>query len=361
MDEFPDILDLLKETVRRGGSDLHLSSDSPPLMRLNGVMVPLSTQAMTGEMTREIVLSLLTENQRSRLEQDWELDFAMQVDGVGRFRGNAHYSRGALEAALRFIPDEIPDLLTLGHSEIVSKLCELESGLVIVGGATGSGKSTTLAAMVKLISEQRSGVIVTVEDPIEFVFRNALSIVKQREVGNDTHTFDEALRRALRQDPDVIMVGELRDKETIAAAVTAAETGHLVLGSLHATDAPGAFTRMVDVFPPEHQAQVIAELANSVQAVVCQRLLPKVDGQGRALASEVIVRNSAVRAVIRDRKWEQLVGLIEIGSREGMHTFDDSLIRLYESKQITKEEAILNARDKGRFEALTPKKKGFFS
>lgn len=360
MDDYPDILDLLKETVRQGASDLHLSSDSPPLMRLNGVMEPLSTQVLNGDATREIILSLLTENQRTRLEQDWELDFALQVDGVGRFRGNAHYSRGSLEAALRFIPEQIPDLLTLGHAEIVPKLCMLESGLVIVGGATGSGKSTTLAGMVKLISEQRSGVIVTVEDPIEFVFHNALSIVKQREVGSDTHTFSEALRRSLRQDPDVIMVGELRDRETISAAITAAETGHLVLASLHATDAPGAFTRMVDVFPPEHQAQVIAELANSVQAVICQRLLPTVDGKGRALASEVIVRNNAVRAVLRERKWEQLVGLIEIGTREGMHTFDDSLSKLYTDEIITKEEAILNARDKGRFETLAPKKKGFF-
>ncbi len=360
MDELPDILDLLKETVRQGGSDLHLASDSPPLMRLNGAMIPVSLQVLTSSMTREIILGLLTEEQRARLEQDWELDFAMQVDGVGRFRGNAHYARGALEAALRFIPDTIPELSSLGHYDIVSQLCSLESGLVIVAGATGSGKSTTLAAMVKLISEQRSGVIVTVEDPIEFVFHNALSIVKQREVGSDTQTFGEALRRSMRQDPDVIMVGEMRDMETIAAAVTAAETGHLVVGSLHATDAPGAFTRMVDVFPPAHQAQMIAQLANSVEAVICQRLLPRADEKGRVLTSEVIVRNSAVRSVIREKRWEQLVGLIEIGAREGMHTFDDSLVQLFTANLITKEEAILNARDKGRFEELTPKKKGLF-
>jgi twitching motility protein PilT len=343
----PDILELLRETVNRGASDLHLVADAPPMARLNGALTPIHDQVLDAEMTRDLVFSLLTEHQRARLEEDWELDFAVQVEGLGRFRGNAHFARSALEAAFRFIPAEIPDLLTLGHQPIVSKLCELESGLVIVTGTTGSGKSTTLAAMIKFLSEQRAGVIVTIEDPVEFVFRNARSVVKQREVGSDTHSFAAALRHGLRQDPDVILVGEMRDQETIAAAVTAAETGHLVLGSLHTTDAPGAFTRMVDVFPGDQQPQIVAQLANSLKGIISQRLLPREDGRGRVLASEIIVANTAVRAVIREKKWEQL---------------DDSLAALYANRQISKEEAYFHARDKARIEGLArdTKKRGLF-
>ncbi len=359
----PDIIDLLRETVRQGASDLHIATDAPPLMRLNGELTPVTLQTLDFAMTRDLVLSMLTEQQRAKLEEDLELDFALQVENVGRFRGNAHYTRGALEAALRFIPHNVPDLLTLGHRQIVSKLCDLESGLVIVCGTTGSGKSTTLSSMVKHISEQRSGIIVTIEDPVEFVFQNARSIVKQREIGSDTHSFAEALRHSLRQDPDVIMVGEMRDMETISAAVTAAETGHLVLGSLHATDAPGAFTRMIDVFPPNQQPQVIAQLANSLEAIVAQRLLPRQDGKGRALATEVIVKTTAIRSVIRDKKWEQLIGLIEIGGKDGMHTLEESLMELYKTGVISREEALLSARDKSVFEQaapVKPQKHGFF-
>ena len=357
-----DLVQLLTSAVNQGASDLHLTADAPPLIRLNGDLMPLNGTPMGLDVCRDMILGVLTESQRSRLEHEWELDFALQVEGVGRFRGNAHYCRGALEAAFRHIPHHIPELAELGHSAAIRQICELERGLVLVTGITGSGKSTTLAAMVKRISERLAGVIITIEDPIEFVFSNARSIVKQREVGNDTRSFAEALRHALRQDPDVILVGELRDTETISAAITAAETGHLVLGTLHTIDAPKAIDRIVDAFSPEQQPQIIAQLANALAAIVSQRLLPSESGGKRVLATEVLVANTAVRATIRERRWEQIVGLIEIGAKDGMRTFDESLSELYLGRHISKEEAIANARDKTRFESLlraqTDKKRG---
>jgi twitching motility protein PilT len=360
-----DLIQLLSGAVSQGASDLHLTAEAAPLIRLNGELIPLMENPLGSELCREMIFGILTEAQRARLEQEWELDFALQVDGVGRFRGNAHYSRGALEAAFRYIPHEIPDLAGLGHRPSIFPICELQRGLVLVTGVTGSGKSTTLAAMVKAISERRSGVIVTIEDPIEFIFPNAQCIIKQREVGSDTHSFSEALRHVLRQDPDVIFVGELRDSETISAAVTAAETGHLVLGTLHTIDAPKAIDRIVDSFPSDQQPQVIAQLANALEAIISQRLLPGEEGGRRVLATEMLVGNTGVRAAIRERRWEQIVGLLEIGARDGMHTFDDSLIELYSNRLISKEEAIANARDKKRFEEVgrdpESKKSGFFS
>lgn len=360
----PDIVELLAETVRRGASDLHLTVEAPPMIRLDGGLVPIGAQPLGVENCRDIILGLLTEAQRSRLEENWELDFAVQIQEVGRFRGNAHYTRGALEAALRFIPSKVPALEELGHQDIVLQLCNRVSGLVLVTGTTGSGKSTTLAAMIKYISERRSGVIVTVEDPVEFIFHNTKSIIKQREVGSDTHSFASALKYSMRQDPDVVLVGEMRDPETIAAAITAAETGHLVLGSLHTSNAPGAITRIVDAFPPEQQSQIVAQLANSLEAIISQKLLPLESGKGRALVTEVMVANTAIRAVLRERRWEQLVGLIEIGSKDGMHTSDEALAALYLDRRISKEEAVLNARDKERFETMMrdgpAKKRGIF-
>lgn len=358
-----DLVNLLAGAVNRGASDLHIAADAAPLIRVNGELLPLIEQVLDAESSRNLVMGVLTETQRARLEQDWELDFALQVEGVGRFRGNAHYCRGALEAAFRHIPSEIADLTALGHRPSVFQLCELRRGLVLVTGITGSGKSTTLAAMIKYISERMPGVIVTVEDPIEYVFSNARSLIKQREVGNDTHSFAEAVRHALRQDPDVIFVGELRDPETVAAAITAAETGHLVLGTLHTIDAPKAIDRIVDAFPGDKQPQIIAQLANSLEAIISQRLLPREDAPGRVLATEILTANTAVRATIRERRWEQMVGLIEIGAKDGMHTYDESLAELYHGRLISKEEALANARDKSRFENLQrdpAKKRGLF-
>lgn len=357
-----DLVQLLADSVRQGASDIHLTADAPPLMRVNGELKPVGTENLGVDACRDMMLGVLTESQRSRLEQEWELDFALQVETVGRFRGNAHYCRGALEGAFRYIPHQIPDLATLGHRESIFNICERQRGLVLVTGITGSGKSTTLAAMIKYISERRAGVIVTIEDPIEFIFPNSRSIIKQREVGSDTHSFAEALRHALRQDPDVIFVGELRDPETVSAAMTAAETGHLVLGTLHTIDAPKAIDRIVDAFPPEQQPQIIAQLGNALEAIISQRLLPGENGGVRCLATEVLVANTGVRTIIREKRWEQLVGLLEIGSKDGMHTFDDSLSDLYLNRLISKEEAIANARDKSRFEGLMRenKKRGFF-
>lgn len=357
-----DLVALLTNVVQLGASDLHLTADAPPLVRLNGELVPLEGNLLGVDGCRNLIFGALTESQRARLEHEWELDFALQIEGVGRFRGNAHYCRGALEAAFRYIPHHIPDLAELGHAPAVPGICELQRGLVLVTGVTGSGKSTTLAAMVKHISERHAGVIITIEDPIEFVFANARSIVKQREVGSDTRSFAEALRHALRQDPDVILVGELRDTETISATVTAAETGHLVLGTLHTIDAPKAIDRIVDAFSPEQQPQIIAQLANALEAIVSQRLLPGESGGRRVLATEILVANTAVRATIRERRWEQIVGLIEIGAKDGMRTFDESLAELYLGRQISKEEAIANCRDKARFESMlrtqTERKRG---
>lgn len=348
-----DLVSLLSEAVRMRASDLHVVAGMPPILRVNGDLASLPGDPLGADDTRRMLLDVLTETQRARLEEEWELDFALQVDTVGRFRGNAHYSRGALEAAFRFIPEEIPELSALGHRASIERACEIERGLVLVTGITGSGKSTTLASIVKRISEQRSAMIITIEDPVEFVFSNSRSVVKQREVGADTKSFAEALRHVLRQDPDVILVGEMRDLETIRAAITAAETGHLVLGTLHTIDAPKAVDRIVDAFPGDQQPQVIAQLANALEMIVSQRLLPREDGAGRVLVSETLIANNAIRACIRDRRYEQLVGLLEIGGREGMNTIDDALAELYLARQISKEEAVRNARDVARIEALT--------
>lgn len=347
-----DIIDLLNMAVRAGASDLHLAADFPPMARVNGSLIPMMDRALTVELCRDMIFGVLTDTQRARLEEEWELDFAMHVSGVGRFRGNAHFNRGAMEAAFRYIPSDVPELKDLGHRPSIFSICDIPGGLVLVTGVTGSGKSTTVASMVKYISERQAGVILMVEDPIEYVIPNALSIVKQREVGADTRSFSKAVVNALRQDPDLIVVGEMRDPETIRSAVTAAETGHLVFGTLHTIDAPKAIDRIVDVFTGDEQPQIIAQLANSLSAVISQRLLPTEDGKSRALASELLIANLGIRACIREHRWEQLVGLIEIGGREGMHTFDDSLAELYLSRKISKEEALANCRDVERFEKL---------
>jgi len=356
-----DLVYFLQQTVLRGASDLHIVAGANPMARLHGSLVPLAEIVLSPEDCRILILAILTENQRARLEEDWELDFALQVEGLGRFRANAHFNRGALEAAFRHIPEKIPTLDELGHPPIIRQLCNLERGLILVTGITGAGKTTTLASMVALISQSRSGIIISVEDPIEYVFPNALALVKQREVGADTKSFSNALRHVLRQDPDVILVSEMRDRETIAAAITAAETGHLVLSTLHTIDAPSSIDRIVDVFPADQQTQIGTQLSNCLEAIISQRLLPRKDGSGRVMSCEVLLANAAIRACIRDQKIEQMQGLIEIGSHDGMQTMDESILSLYNSQLIGKDEAILNLRDKTRItESPTQTKKGFF-
>ena len=346
-----DITEYLKETVIRGGSDLHLSAWAPPCARINGMIMRLEEDAFDPETVRNLVLDTLSESQRATLEEELELDYALQVDGVGRFRGNVHIARGNIEAAFRFINQEIPDIENLGHHEAVRDFCKLRSGLVLITGITGSGKSTTLASMVKRISDSRSGVIVTLEDPIEFIYQHSSCLIKQREVGGDTRSFPRALRQSLRQDPDVIVVSEMRDLDTIRIALTAAETGHLVLSTLHTADAPQTIDRLVDVFPAEQQPQIITQLSSCLEGIVCQRLISRTDGQGRVLASEVLVPGHGIRACIRDRKLEQIIGLMEIGHRDGNRTIDQSIMGLLEAGFITREEAIFHCRERKLFEA----------
>ena len=359
-----EIIDYLSDTVSRGGSDLHLSANAPACARVNGSLVCLDEEMLDAATVRALIIDALTEAQRTTLEDERELDFALQVSGVGRFRGNVHIARGNTEAAFRFITAEIPDLANLGHQPIVHQLCGIRSGLILVTGITGSGKSTTLASMVQEISNSRNGVIITLEDPIEYVFQHSSCLIKQREVGSDTKSFPRALRQALRQDPDVIVVSELRDLETIRIAISAAETGHLVLATLHTPDAPQTIDRLVDVFPADQQPQIVTMLASVLEAVISQRLIPRADGQGRVLATEVLRPGHGIRACIREHKLEQLVGLMEIGTRDGNHTIDQTLTALYESKIITREEALFNSRERRLFEEVpkpAPKPKSIWT
>ncbi|NCF90378.1 MAG: PilT/PilU family type 4a pilus ATPase [Verrucomicrobiaceae bacterium] len=356
-----DVIDWLRAAKEQDGSDLHLTVDKPPLIRIHGDLCELDIPPLSADETREIIIGLLTERQRAELEKNLELDFALNVDNVGRFRGNAHYNRGTLQAAFRLIAEQVPTMMELGHRPFLQTLCEEREGLILVTGVTGSGKSTTLASMVEYISRRRSGVIISIEDPIEYIFDHSRSIVKQRELGADTHSFSIALRQALRQDPDVILVSELRDLETLQTAVTAAETGHLVISTLHTIDAAKSLDRMIDVFPPDQQPQIIAQLANALKAVVSQRLLPAKEGEGRVIASEIMVMNHAVRAVLRSRKFEQIPGLMQIGTNEGMHTLDECLSDLVLEEKITLDEALIHARDAHTLESrLAPVKKKLF-
>jgi twitching motility protein PilT len=363
MSDVPDLIPWLALAVQRRASDLHLHCTTPPLARIDGELVPLGDQPLDGATCQYLIFGVLSEAQRARCEEEHELDFALDVPGTGRFRANAHYARGCVEAVFRHIPEEVPELEALGHRPIVAELCKREEGLILLTGYTGAGTTTTLASMIKRISQMRSGVIVTIEDPIEFGFPPAMSIIKQREVGVDTKSFSSGIRQALRQDPDVIIVGEMRDRETMQAALTAAETGHLVIGTLHTVDASKTVDRIVDIFPHEQQNQIVTQLSNSLVAVVSQRLLPRADKVGRVIASEVMIANSGIRACIRDRKPHMILGLIELGAQDGMYTLDECLLQLVKSGTITYEEAQIHARDANRIPqppATAAKKKGLF-
>src|SRR5436189_5492719 len=295
-----DLIDLLVLASEKGASDLHLTPGAPPTMRVAGVMQPLTEEPLSAEDTRRLVIDALKEGQRAKLENDWQIDFALQVDDLGRFRGNACYVSGAIEANFRRIPSEIGDLKSLGHSPVLDKWCDERAGMVLVTGASGEGKSTTLASMAQTIASRRSVNIVSIEDPIEFVHSQGRSLVNQREVGSDARDFASALKNALRQDADVILVGELRDLDTIQTTLTAAETGHLVIATMHTNDAPTAIRRILDAFPKEGQQFVGAQLAWSLLGVVCQYLLPQTDKSGLILASELMIVNSGIDACLRD-------------------------------------------------------------
>jgi twitching motility protein PilT len=361
-----DLIDLLVLAVEKGASDLHLTAGAPPMMRLDGVIKPLMEEPLTAEDTRRLVIDSLKEGQRAKLENDWQLDFALHVGDLGRFRGNACYVSGAIEANFRHIPSQVGDLKTLGHSPVVDRWCDEKAGLILVTGASGQGKSTTLASMAQTIARRHFVNIVSIEDPIEFLHSQGKSLVNQREVGSDAHSFASALKNALRQDPDVILVGEMRDPDTMQTAITAAETGHLVIATIHTNDAPSAVARIIDAFPKDGQQFIAGQLAWSLLGVVCQYLLPQRDKTGMILATELMIVNSGIEACIRDRRLSQIPGLIQIGHADGMHTVDDSLIELLLAERVSLMDAMAHARDpnfvKEEFQkALKSQRKGWFS
>ncbi len=331
-----DFADMLLEVVRRGASDLHLAAGAPPMLRQRGTLVPLDgLPRLTPNHTREIVYSILNNSQRQRLETEWQLDFSYTIPGHARFRVNAYMQRGALGAAFRMIPSTTVPAEQLGLPPIVRSFAKKPRGLVLVTGPTGSGKSTTLASLINEINETRHEHILTIEDPIEFLHTHKRCIVNQRELGVDASNFALALKAALRQDPDVILVGEMRDMETIGTALTAAETGHLVFATLHTQDAPQTIDRIIDVFPANQQGQVRMQLSVGLQGVVTQTLIPTADGQGRCVASEVLMPTPGVRNLIREHKTHQIYSLIQTGAAHGMQTMDMSLATLVRAEKIS--------------------------
>src|SRR4051812_24758819 len=339
-----DIAQLLLDVVDRRASDLHLTAGAAPTIRVRGRLTALEDYpVLTTTDTREIVYSILTNDQRQRLETDWQLDFAYTIPGKARFRVNAYFQRAAIGAAFRLIPFEITSIDQLGLPPVVHELVKKPRGFVLVTGPTGSGKSTTLAAMIDRINETRDEHIMTVEDPIEFLHRHKRCIVNQRELGADATSFATALKGALRQDPDVILVGEMRDLETISTALTAAETGHLVFATLHTQDAPQTIDRIIDVFPPGQQGQVRMMLSVSLQGILTQQLLPTADGSGRTVAVEVLTPTPAVRNLIREHKTHQIYSAMQTGAAHGMQTMDAALADLVRAGKITRELAIARA------------------
>ena len=347
-----DLRELLRLVVERKASDLHLTEEEPPMLRVDGELVPTEGPRLSADDTKRLIYSVLTDKQKVQFEETLELDFSLYMPNISRFRVNVHQQRGAVEAAFRVVLLNIRSIEELGLPAIVGKLALKPNGLVMITGPTGMGKTTTLAAMVDLINTQRRCLVVTIEDPIEYLFRNKQSIIKQREVGSDTHSFATALKHVLRQDPDVILIGEMRDLETIATAMTAAETGHLVLSTLHTPDAPQTIDRIIDVFPPHQQQQIMVQLAGCVQGIVAQQLLPRKDGLGRVVSTEIMIGTDAVRACIRERRTHQLNTIVQTGSQYGMTTMDKSLKELYSRGIITYETALSHAKNPQEFRNL---------
>src|ERR687887_1945729 len=333
--------ELLKTMLEMGGSDLHITTNSPPQIRVHGHLRPLDMPPLTPADTKQLCYSVLTDAQKHRFEENLELDFSFGLKGLARFRGNLFNQRGATGAVFRVIPWEIKSFQQLNLPPIISKLCDKPRGLILVTGPTGSGKSTTLAAMLDKINRERHEHIVTIEDPIEFLHSHKSCIVNQREVGADTRGFAEALRTALRQDPDVVLVGEMRDLETIESALRIAETGHLTFATLHTNSAASTINRIIDVFPSEQQAQIRAQLSLVLEGILCQTLLPRVDGRGRVMALEILVPNPAIRNLIREDKVHQIYSMMQTGQgKHGMQTLNQSLATLYHKRIISIEIAM---------------------
>lgn len=341
-----DIKACLKEAGRRNASDFHIVVGIPPTVRVDGELVMLSDKPVLAQEAKEAIYGILSAEHRQIFEKHWELNFAFSLPELGRFRVNIYMARGNVEAAFRLISVAPRTISELGLPEVIAHLSRRPSGLILITGPAGQGKTTTLAAMINLINrEHKKCRIVTIEDPIEYLHENLNGIVIQREVGIDTKSFNIALVQSLRQDPNVICIGEIRDLETIATALTAAETGHLVLATLHTPDAPQCIDRVVDVFPSHQQQQIRVQLASSLEAVIAQKLLPRMDGKGRVVAVETLIGTSAVKNLIRDRKTEQLYGVMQTSAAYGMILMDDALKYLYEKDVISLETALSKARD----------------
>jgi twitching motility protein PilT len=330
---------LLEEMIQKSASDLHITAAEKPKLRVDGDMVDSSVPEMlTPKDTLQLAYSVLTENQKKRFENEDELDFSFGIQNLARFRGNVFKQRGCVAMVIRMIPFNVRTFQDLGLPPVIAKLAERPRGLILVTGPTGSGKSTTLAAIIDKINKERKGHIITVEDPIEFIHKHQSCIVNQREIGTDTKSFASALKYALREDPDVILVGEMRDLETVGAALTIAETGHLVLATLHTNSAAESINRVIDVFPSTQQSQVRAQLAFVLEGVVTQTLLPKLKGRGRSMAAEIMVATPAIRALIRDDKVHQIYSAMQSGKKFGMQTMNDALFQLYTAREVAQEE-----------------------
>ncbi len=341
---------LLEEMIERGASDLHITAGERAKMRIDGdIQTSRQDFVLQPKDTLQLAYSVLTENQKKRFEQEDELDFSFGIQNLSRFRGNCFKQRGCVSIVMRQIPFSIKTFADLNLPPIIAKLAEKPRGLVLVTGPTGSGKSTTLAAMIDKINRERKGHILTVEDPIEFIHKHQGCIVNQREVGSDTKSFGNALKYALREDPDVVLVGEMRDLETIHAGITIAETGHLAFATLHTNSAAEAINRIIDVFPAHQQSQVRAQLAFVLEGIVTQCLLPRRTGKGRVMAAEILVVTPAIRALIRDDKIHQIYSSMQSGKKFGMQTLNDSLYQLYTAKEVTEEECLRTSGDPTEF------------
>jgi twitching motility protein PilT len=352
MQGLPRIEVLLEEVVKKKASDLHLQVGLPPMIRVDGTLMPVSTaDVLSDEAVETLIFAILDEDQKQILLKDKEFDFSFAFGDMGRFRVNAFHERGNLAAALRLIPNEILTIEQLGLPPIVSKFADYPRGLVLVTGPTGSGKSTTLAAMIHKINMERADHIITIEDPIEYTHRSKKSVIVQREVHYDTYSFSAALRSALREDPDVVLIGEMRDLETIASAITIAETGHLVFATLHTNSAAQSIDRMIDVFPPHQQPQIRSQLSNILMSITSQRLIPVIGG-GRVAAAEILIATPAVRNIIREGKTHQLEAVIQTGAEFGMQSMDKTLVGLVHNGSISYDDARMVAVDPDELDRL---------
>ena len=341
------IEELLEDAVGKGASDIHISANLPPVFRIDGKLIRTNMEALTAENVETLVFPILNNEQRRKLEQEWELDLSYGIHGLGRFRVNVYKNNGTYAAAFRTINTQVPSFETLGLPPVVKKITERPRGLILVTGPTGSGKSTTLASMIDHINETRNEHILTIEDPVEFVHKSKKSVVHQRELGQDTRSFANALKSALREGPDIILVGEMRDLDTISLAITAAETGHLVMGTLHTSSASQTIDRIIDVFPQGQQQQIRIMLSNSLCAVFSQTLLPKLsengEKKGRVMAQEIMVVNGAIANLIREGKTSQMYSAIQTGAQHGMQTLETALANLYKKGLISAEDALVKS------------------